>query len=169
MKFKKYILPEAVYSGKVQKGTNDYSYEGKWNHLKSKSLKNTKLLSSSLPDNMKLYFYDDIYFLISSDDEYLGYIEMRTDGEIPRIVYTDSRLSGGFYLIMFTEIFKHTDIKEILSDVSLSVNAGHSYAKLSKNKLFEIQIYTKNKDYLPFSLRNLTKDEMNRVSIKLRN
>lgn len=168
MNFKNYIIPEAVYSGKVPKGTNEYSYEGKWEHLKRKSLKNTKLLTTSLPDDMKLYVYDDIYFLISSNDEYLGYIEMRTDGEIPRIVYTDSRLSGGFYLIMFTGIFKHTNIKEIISDVSLSVNAGHSYAKLSKNKLFEIQVYTKQKEHLPFSLKTLMSDEMNRVSIKMR-
>jgi hypothetical protein len=168
MNFKNFILPEAVISKKVARGTNEYSYEGKWNYLKSKNYKNTKLLSDKLPDHMKLYLYDDIYFLISEREEYLGYIELRTDGEIPRIVYTDSKLSGGFYLIMFTYIFKLTHITEILSDVSLSENAIKSYTKLSKNKSFEIRVYTKNKEYLPFSLRNLKSDELNRVSIKMR-
>jgi hypothetical protein len=165
MKFRDIVL-EAASSGKVGHGTNDYSYEGKWNHLIEKGFKNTKLLSSF--DNMKMYLYNDIYFLTTDDDKYLGYIELRTDGDIPRIVYSDSRLPGGFYNIMFTNMFKHTTMKEILSDISLSDNAIKSYQKLAKNPKYNIRVITKSGEYLDFNKKNLMGNDFNRVSISSR-
>ena len=166
MKYRDLLFEMAASSGKVAHGTNDYSYEGKWNHLVDKDLKNTKLLAKF--DDKKMYLYDDIYFLTTDDDKYLGYIELRTDGKIPRIVYSDSRLPGGFYDTMFTNMFKHTSLEEILSDISLSDNAIKSYQKLAKNPKYLIRVITKSGEYLDFNKKNLMDNDFNRVSISMR-
>jgi hypothetical protein len=63
----------------------------------------------------------------------------------------------GFYNIIFTAIFTHTDIDVIMSDNNLSDNALKSYNRLNINSKLNIFVYTPdNKQLQPFNYNIIT-------------
>ncbi len=104
-----------------------------------------------------------LFFLTDKHNEYVGYLEINLDNHIGKITSAYSTITG-FYKIMFTTIFAHTEITEILSDQSLSPGAIKSYYKLSKDNLLEIKI-RKGMELVDFSEEELLSHPLYRVSI----
>lgn len=154
----------AKITGKAEQG--EYSAEPQWKMVVKSKLKDTKKIAE-IGDYVIYLHEDDMFYLTNANLDYLGFIEVRkTDkSDTLRIAYTNSNISGGFYKTMFDAIFG-SGVKELWSDVSLSSNAVKAYQNMVKKGSFNIQVISKDGEYMKFTKKALTADELNRVSIK---
>jgi len=111
---------------------------------------------------------DDVFFLTNKEKEFLGMIETTSntvykDGYLS-IVSSKSNIKKDFYLIMFTQILNMSDVKGLLSDVSLTNKALKSHEKLNKANAFTYKVLSDNKIY-DFTKEKLLSDRKNRILI----
>jgi hypothetical protein len=165
MTFKKKFIEEmAKISGRAEQG--QYSAEPQWKMVVKSKLKDTKKIAE-VGDYVIYLHEDDMFYLTNATLDYLGFIEVRkTDkSDTFKIAYTNSNISGGFYKMMFDAIFG-SGVKELWSDVSLSSNALKSYQNMVKKGSFNIQVITRDGEYMKFTKKALTAEDFNRISIK---
>ena len=150
--------------------TDGFSFEHIWDSIKGLSY--IKLISKIPNENYMLYrnTRTNTFFLVDDKENYLGDIQFKEiKGKQGYIIHTYSKISGGFYRIMFSEILHKTEIKEIISDESLSKKAISAYEKINKETKFDTQILLNGKTYEEFSKEVLLAVSSNRVSVKLAN
>lgn len=125
------------------------------NFLSSKHL---KLFRNGIDGNF--------FILTDKENNYIGSIQFKNiKNKIAVIDSSYSKMTGGFYNIMFTAILGLADIEEILSDVILSDKAFYSYEKLQKNNIFNIKVKLSN-EYFTFNRKNYEQDYNCRISIR---
>jgi hypothetical protein len=146
------FLQESLLEMAYDSGVNDqqnYSKKKDWSFYKGRD--KTQLIAKDLGgSHYKIYFSGlSSYFLTTEDDEYLGQLEGRYSENTFYISSSQSDVKG-FYQIMFISLLAKTNIKHIISDISLSTQAIGSYEKLAKNNLLKTEILCNNK-IIPFS------------------
>lgn len=106
-----------------------FSKEYDWATLQFKELLDRGISSK----RYNLYKTPHSFWLTSDTDEYMGHIsgDYKTVGGKEAFLISESfsKLSGGFYVIMFAHIFKHTNIDYIFSDTLVSEKAVNSWKK----------------------------------------
>ena len=126
--------------------------------------KHMTLVKDRLPRKLKVTKDNKNYFLSTENNEYLGHIEYIKKGDVISIVSSHSELKGGFYSIMFTSIL--SDVREILSDISLSSEALKSYNTLnSEVSNFELAVKI-GTSFKPYSREVLLSSRTTKISIK---
>ena len=163
MSFRSIVSEMARETGYTDNSSFNMSSE--WNFFKN-DMKHCELIRDRIgSQHYKVFKCLSTYFLISEDNEYLGSIEFNITSKYHIIVSSNSLIDRGFYAIMFTTILSN-DVKEIVSDTSLSSNAIGSYDRLNKGHTsLKIQI-TDGVQYWGFDKMKLVSDNQLRVSIK---
>lgn len=103
------------------------------------------------------------YYLASENNEYLGFIELEVKNGKGYINLSESNLERGFYLIMFTALFAFTELDEIFSDNTLSLNAVKSYENMNKSEFSKLRINlfnTRTREYAEFDRELINKNNI---------
>jgi hypothetical protein len=158
-------LIEMAYENGIASDDTSNSRKYDWNKF-YKNTNKVKLIQDNLSSNhYKLYQVQGTFYLADKDDEYISSIGASMEKNIATINSSFTYSKGGFYNLMFTTILAKTNIKEILSDNSLSRKAAESYSNISKNNLLLVQIKNGN-IYLPMDVDILFLNNTYRVSVK---
>jgi hypothetical protein len=156
----KQILESPIIRGKFTSGFE--SHEDDWKQLKD--TKYIKLVRDKLGARAKYKVYktDNQYFLVSNNEEYLGYIEYeKIDNKKIQIISSSSEIKGGFYNIMFMVILSD-NIEQIISDNKISKNALNSYKNLNN---FSIKLLWRD-EYFNIDNEEILNKKDSRISIK---
>lgn len=153
--FSKQLNERPVESG-ILSNASSYSKEDTYDSLLELKVP-YKIISSNIGGLYDIVRITDTYYLVDHNTKkYLGYIEgnnITIRGKPAFIIkLTFSKLSKGFYGIMFNEILHKTDIKYLVGDESQSTQAKGSWKKLLDS--FNSYIYNTQTD----KLYELTKD-----------
>jgi len=109
-------------------------------------------------NKLKVYRNINNFFLVDSNNEYLGHIEFRKVNKVITITESNSDISRGFYAIMFNIMLSEDDIEEIISDSKLSTQAINSYIKLANsltNQILSIKVKNVDGTYTEVSKENI--------------
>lgn len=162
----KEFMSEMAYRNFIPKNSTQTDLSKLWNNEYVKH-SDKKLISNNIDNKYRIYRIGGAFFLTNLQDEYEGAISYLNDGNVLTIDETFSKISGGFYSIMFENILNHTEFKEILSSESLSDGAINSYNKLYNSNKFNIRIKDEDGNYSTYSNKALLEDDYHRVSVKL--
>lgn len=162
MTFVDYINEMARSTGQNQRGF--FSKENDWTNRDERFV---KLIKKNInAKHMSLYkLSTNIYVLVDKDGNYLGSIEFEINNLTLNIKTSDSKMKGGFYLVMFSAILTFTSIKRILSDFKISEQAFKSYENLSKGFGLIVKVLTPDNKILEFSKENVFNFEYNRILV----
>jgi hypothetical protein len=163
----KYNINEmGVVSGIHPKNSKSKEYD--WIDFDKESKLTRCLLNNIGSMHYKLYRTGNSNFYLTTEgNEYLGQLEGIISDRVLNITSSNSKLSYGFYNIIFSSLLSTELITEILSDFDLSTNALNSYERLLINGRLLIQIYNPyTQSYIKFSKESFLEDINNIVSIK---
>lgn len=155
------LLEMAMRTGKSK--PEEYNKEDEFNDLK-----NNKLLELYKEiNNYKIYRTQTTIYLSDKDSNYLGYVKLINPRNVMKsedlkkykvfvIQGSHSKLSGGFYKLMFSVIFD-LGYNLILSDLMMTDEAINAWIKILNNnpnkaciyneESNELEKYEENKDY----------------------
>ena len=116
-------------------------------------------------EKLRVYRAGSNFFLTDSNDEYLGNIEFsKVENKFATIGHIYSKITQGFYSIMFSAILTEPNIDYILSDVSLSDPALSAYGRLAKSNMLLVGVFT-NEGIKDFSKDLVLSDSSYRVVV----
>lgn len=132
-----------------------------------------KLLKNGInSEHYNLYQYGSgTFYLTDENNKYLGFIDGYVDDKNRYFIsMSSSEIKGNFYNLMFTSILGYTNIKEILSDDSLSPKAAKAYENLLNKSQLKVQLVQlvqllSHNNYEDFDINKLFSDKKYRASV----